>query len=220
MAFSTASDVESYTQINFDSSLETHLTNNIIPFVDASIEQYVGYTLSHGTKTETFTGDQTKEIFLRHLPVRSITSVVEDDITLTEGNQKDFVFYDSGRLRRLGKRWSYAREKNIVVTYVSGYTAFGGGLSTDLPIQIKMVSSRASARLLENILSVSSQQEPSEITAQNTSAGTAGNFNLAMSERIGDYSADYPVGTDALSIAPLTTADMNLLSPFRKSYFV
>ena len=95
MAFSTASDVESYTQINFDSSLETHLTNNLIPFVDAAIEQYVGYTLSHGTKSETFTGDQTKEIFLRHLPVHSITSVVEDDITLTEGNQKDFVFYDS-----------------------------------------------------------------------------------------------------------------------------
>ena len=218
MAFSTASDVESYTQINFDSSLETHLTNNLIPFVDAAIEQYVGYELSHGTKTETFTGDQTQEIFLRHLPVHSITSVVEDDITLTEGNQKDFVFYDSGRLRRLGKRWSYAREKNIVVTYVSGYTAFGGGLSTDLPIQIKMVSSRAAARLLENILSVSSQQEPGEISAQGSS--TAGNFNIAASERIGDYGVDYAIGTEALSVSPLTQSDMNLLSPFRKSYFV
>ncbi len=218
MAFSTAADVESYTQIDFDSSIETHLTNNLIPFVDAAIEQYVGYELAHGTKTETFTGDQTKEIFLRHLPVRSITSVVEDSITLTQGNEKDFVFYDSGRLRRLGKRWSYAKEQNIVVTYVSGYTAFGGGLSTDLPIQIKMVSSRAAARLLENILSVSSQQEPGEISAQGSS--TAGNFNLAMSERIGDYSADYGVGTEALSLAPLTNADMSLLAPYRKSYFV
>ncbi len=218
MAFSTASDVESYTQINFDSSIETHLTNNLIPFVDAAIEQYVGYVLSHGTKTETFTGDQTQEIFLRHLPIRSITSVVEDGITLTEGNESDFVFYGSGRLRRLGKRWSYAKEQNIVVTYVSGYTAFGGGVSTDLPIQIKMVSSRAAARLLENVLSVSSQQEPGEIKAQGSTV--AGNFNLAMSERIGDYSADYGVGTEALSLAPLTNADMNLLAPYRKSYFV
>ncbi len=218
MAFSTAADVESYTQINFDSSIETHLTNNLIPFVDAAIEQYVGYTLTHGTKTETFTGDQTKEIFLRHLPVHSITSVVEDGITLTEGNESDFVFYGSGRLRRLGKRWSYAKEQNIVVTYVSGYTAFNGGVSTDLPIQIKMVSSRAAARILENTLSVSSQQEPGEISAQGSS--TAGNFNLAMSERIGDYSADYGVGTEALSLAPLTNADMNLLAPYRKSYFV
>ena len=218
MAFSTAANVESYTQINFDSSIETHLTNNLIPFVDASIEQYVGYTLTHGSKTETFTGDQTKEIFLRHLPVRSITSVVEDGITLTLGNEADFVFYDSGRLRRLGKRWSYAKEQNIVVTYVSGYTAFGGGLSTDLPIQIKMVSSRAAARLLENTLSVSSQQEPGEVSAQGSS--TAGNFNLAASERIGDYGIDYAVGTEALSVSPLTSSDMNLLAPFRKSYFV
>ena len=218
MAFSTAADVESYTQINFDSALETHLTNNLIPFVDAAIDQYVGYELTHGTKTETFTGDQTHEIFLRHLPVRSITSVVEDDTTLTQGNSADYVFYDSGRLRRLGKRWSYAKEQNIVVTYVSGYTAFGGGLSTDLPIQIKMVSARASARLLENILSVSSQQEPGEISAQGST--TSGNFNMAMSERIGDYSADYGIGVEALSTAPLTQSDMNLLSPYRKSYFV
>jgi len=218
MAFSTAANVESYTQINFDSSIETHLTDNLIPFVDAAIEQYVGYTLTHGSKTETFTGDQTKEIFLRHLPVRSITSVVEDGITLTLGNEADFVFYDSGRLRRLGKRWSYAKEQNIVVTYVSGYTAFGGGQSTDLPIQIKMVSSRAAARLLENTLSVSSQQEPGEVSAQGSS--TAGNFNLAASERIGDYGIDYAVGTEALSVSPLTSSDMNLLAPFRKSYFV
>lgn len=218
MAFSTAADVESYTQIDFDSDLETHLTNNIIPFVDAAINQYVGYNLEYGTKTETFTGDQTREIFLRHLPVRSITSVVEDDTTLTQGNSADYVFYDSGRLRRLGKRWSYAKEQNIVVTYVSGYTVFGGGVSTDLPIQIKMVSSRAAARMLEATISVSSQQEPGEISAQGSS--TAGNFNLAVSERIGDYSADYSIGLDALSLSPLTASDMSLLSPYRKSYFV
>ena len=81
-----------------------------------------------------------------------------------------------------------------------------------------MVSSRAAARILENTLSVSSQQEPGEISAQGSS--TAGNFNLAMSERIGDYSADYGVGTEALSLAPLNNADMNLLAPYRKSYFV
>jgi len=218
MAFSTATDVEAYTQIDFDSDLESHLTTNIIPFVDAAINQYVGYDLSYGTKTETFTGDQTKEIFLRHLPVWSITSVVEDDYTLTEGNTSDFVFYDSGRLRRLGKRWSYAREQNIVVTYVSGYTAFGGGVDTDLPIQIKMVSSRAAARMLEATLSVSSQQDPGEISAQG--ASTSGNFNLAVSERIGDYAADYTIGLDALSVSPLSSSDMQLLSPYRKNYFI
>ena len=81
-----------------------------------------------------------------------------------------------------------------------------------------MVSSRAAARMLEATISVSSQQEPGEISAQGSS--TAGNFNLAVSERIGDYSADYSIGLDALSLSPLTASDMSLLSPYRKSYFV
>src|SRR5210317_847739 len=220
MAFSTAADVEAYTRIDFDSGLESHLTDNLIPFVDESIVQFVGYDLEQQTQVETFTGDQTKEIFLTHMPVRSVTSVVEDDFTLTEGASADYVFYPNGRLRRIGIRWSYAREQNIVVTYNAGYTAHGGGLSTDLPSVFKMVSARASARLLEAVLVVSSQQEPSEITDQNTSAGTAGNFNLTTSERIGDYSANYDIGLDALSMPPLSQSDRTLLSPYRKSFFV
>lgn len=220
MAFSTAADVEAYTRIDFDSGLESHLTNNLIPFVDEAIVNFVGYDVESKTQTETFTGDQTKEIFLTHIPVRSITSITEDDATLTEGSSADFIFYPNGRVSRLGKRWSYARERNIVVTYVAGYTAHGGGLSTDLPTVFKMVSARASARLLEAVLVVSSQQEPAEIGDQNVSAGTAGNFNLATNERIGDYSATYSVGLDALSLPPLSAADRSLLSPYRKSFFV
>jgi len=220
MAFSTAADVEAYTRIDFDSGLESHLTNNLIPFVDEAIVQFVGYDLEQQTQVETFTGDQTKEIFLTHMPVRSITSLTEDDVALTEGSSADFIFYPNGRVSRLGKRWSYARERNIVVTYVAGYTAHGGGLSTDLPTVIKMVSARASARLLEAVLVVSSQQEPAEIGDQNVSAGTAGNFNLAGTERIGDYSATYSIGLDALSLPPLSQSDRSLLSPFRKSFFV
>ena len=220
MAFSTAADVEAYTRIDFDSGLESHLTNNLIPFVDEAIVNFVGYDLEQQTQVETFTGDQTKEIFLTHMPVRSITSVTEDDVTLTEGSSADFIFYPNGRLSRLGKRWSYARERNIVVTYVAGYTANGGGLCTDLPTVIKMVSARAAARLLEAVLVVSSQQEPSEIGDQNVSAGTVGNFNLSQTERIGDYSASYNIGLDALSVAPLSGSDRTLLSPYRKSFFV
>lgn len=220
MAFSTAADVEAYTRIDFDTDLETHLTDNLIPFVDEAIVQFVGYDVEYKEHTETFTGDQTKEIFLTHVPVRSITSVVEDDFTLTEGSSADYVFYPNGRLRRIGIRWSYAKERNIVVTYNAGYTAHGGGLSTDLPTVFKMVSARAAARLLESVLVVSSQQEPNAITDQNTTDGTAGNFNLSTNERIGDYSASYSIGLDALSVAPLSGSDRTLLSPYRKSFFV
>ena len=52
------------------------------------------------------------------------------------------------------------------------------------------------------------------------SAGTVGNFNLSQTERIGDYSASYNIGLDALSVAPLSGSDRTLLSPYRKSFFV
>ena len=91
MAFCTASDVENYVQFALSSDLETHLTNNIIPLVEAAVKEYVGYDVEQATQTETFTGDQTKDIFLTHLPVNSITSIVEDGITLTQGNENDYV---------------------------------------------------------------------------------------------------------------------------------
>ena len=75
MAFCTASDVENYVQFALSSSLETHLTNNIIPLVEAAIKEYVGYDVEQATQTETFTGDQTNDLFLTHLPVNSITDL-------------------------------------------------------------------------------------------------------------------------------------------------
>ena len=39
MAFCTASDVENYVQFALSSDLETHLTNNIIPLVEANYQR-------------------------------------------------------------------------------------------------------------------------------------------------------------------------------------
>ena len=78
MAFCTAANVEQYVQFALSSNLESHLTDNIIPLVEAAIKEYVGYDVEQQTQTETFTGDQTKDIFLTHLPVNSITSIVKD----------------------------------------------------------------------------------------------------------------------------------------------
>ena len=148
MAFCTAADVRQYVQFSLDSSLTTHLTDNIIPLVEAAIIEYVGYDVEQTTQTETFTGDQTKDIFLTHLPVNSITSIVEDGITLTQGNENDYVSYKNGRVTRIGKRWSYLKPLNIVVTYNAGYYARSGSDNPKLPIQFTAVTERASARIL------------------------------------------------------------------------
>ena len=218
MAFCTASDVENYVQFALSSSLETHLTNNIIPLVEAAIKEYVGYDVEQATQTETFTGDQTNDLFLTHLPVNSITSIVEDGTTLTEGNEAHFIKYSNGRVTRIGTRWSYAKPLNIVVTYNAGYYARSGSDTPKLPIQFKAVTERASARILESTLIIASQQEAAEIAGQTSS--TASNFTMADSQRVGDYSISYPGGLALNAATVLTAADLTLLAPYRRQFFV
>lgn len=218
MAFCTASDVENYVQFALSSSLETHLTNNIIPLVEAAIIEYVGYDVVQATQVETFTGDQTNDIFLTHLPVNSITSIVEDGTTLTEGNEAHFIKYSNGRVTRIGTRWSYAKPLNIVVTYNAGYYARTGSDNPKLPIQFKAVTERSAARILESTLIIASQQEADEIKGQTTSEPS--NFMLSDSQRMGDYSVSYPGGLSLNAATVLTAADLTLLAPFRRQFFV
>ena len=121
MALCSASDVETFLEIDLSTTVEGHVTNTFIPYVDAAIKRYLGYDIEQATFTETFDGNEQKDIFLRHVPIASITSVTEDGSTLTEGNTKDYVYYDNGRLSRIAIRWSGIKPKNVVVTYVGGY---------------------------------------------------------------------------------------------------
>ena len=184
MAFCTAADVETFALIDFHSDLESHLTNELIPVVEDAIREYVGYTVDYGTYTETFSGNQTREYFLDERPVNAVTSVVEDGTTLEYGNQKDFLWYKNGRIRRIGSRWSFAYPDNITVSYTAGYDT-GGGYGVALPNNFRVVAARASARLLESALVLSAQQEPSEIVAQKPSATQVSNNlrNLENQER-------------------------------------
>jgi len=217
MAFSTATDVETFALIDFHSDLETHLTNNIIPLIDDAIREYVGYDVDYATHTETFSGNQTKELFLEQRPVISVTSVVEDGTTLTYGNQEDFLWYNNGRIRRVGSRWSFAYPDNITVTYTAGYDT-GGGTGITLPNAFKYVSARASARLLESQLVMSSQQEAGEIVAQSSSQ--VSNFTAADSESMGDYSISYVGNLGMNSVTLLAGADLQILGKYRKTFFL
>ena len=217
MAFCTAADVESFALIDFHSDLETHLTNELIPIVEDSIREYLGYTVDYGTYTETLSGNQTRELFLDERPVLSITSITEDDTTLTYGNDEDFLWYENGRIRRIGSRWSFAKPDNIVVTYTAGYDT-GGGTGRALPRVFKYVTARAAARLLESALVLSSQQEAAEIVSQTSSQ--VGNFTAADSESMGDYSISYVGNIGMNSVSVLSGSDLQLLGQYKKSFFL
>ena len=217
MAFCTAADVETFALIDFHSDLESHLTNELIPLVEDAIREYVGYDVDYNTHTELFSGNQTRELFLQQAPVLSITSITEDDTVLEYGNDKDFLWYENGRIRRIGSRWSFARPDNISITYTAGYDT-GGGTGRTLPRAFKYVTARAAARALESALVLSAQQEAAEIVAQTSSQ--VSNFTAADSESMGDYSISYVGNIGMNSISLLSGADLQILGKYRKGFFL
>ena len=130
---------------------------------------------------------------------------------------EDYVWYENGRLRRVGSRWSFAYPDNIVVTYTAGYNT-GGGTGTALPRAFRYVSARASARLLESELVLSSQQEAAQIVAQTSSQ--VSNFTAADSESMGDYTVNYVGNIGMSTVSILAGSDMQILGKFRKNFFI
>ena len=94
MALSTVSDVEKVLGVDLSSNDESNVTSVFIKAADAAIENYVGYGLDYQASiTEKFDGNDDDSIYLKHIPVVSVTSIVEDGVTLTEGNDEDYVVY-------------------------------------------------------------------------------------------------------------------------------
>lgn len=214
MALSSVTGVERFLQIDVDSTLENHIEFTFIPYVDAAIKRFLGYDVEQATYTEVFDGNEQQDLFLRHIPIASITSVTEDGNTLVSGNEKDYVHYDNGRLRRITIRWSGIKPKNVSVTYVGGYAA------ADIPTVIKETSARAAARLLMTSLQTSAKADTGQVSSHLTDNTTTTNFDVALTERIGDYDVSY-ADVVIQNLQPvLTNADMALLQPFRSRFFV
>jgi len=214
MALCSVSDVSTFLQLDLNSTLEGHITNTYIPYVDAAIKRFLGYDVEEATHTETFDGNEQNDIFLRHVPISSISSITEDGSTLTEGNERDFVSYSNGRVQRITIRWSGIKPKNVVVTYVGGYSA------ADMPDVIKMTSARATARLVMTSLQISAKADTGEVSTHLVDNTNTTNFDVALTERVGDY--DVAFGDVIIqNLQPvLTAADMAMLQPFRSRFFV
>ncbi len=215
MALCSVSDVESMVQIDYSSDLETDITNVFIPYVDSAIKRFLGYDPEYNSSiVEKFDGREKTHLFLKVVPVVSMTSVVEDGFTLEEGNDKDYVAYlEEGFLVKTGKsRWSDARMQNVVVTYAAGFQT--------MPDTIRYTSARAVARLINSTLQLSSLQPKAEITSHKSDdTNNDGNFYSVQSESVGDLSLSYgePMGT---SLGPALSAfDITTLMPYKRIFF-
>ena len=221
MALSTVSDVKSVIGVDMSSTDETAVTNIFIKAADAAIKNYVGYELEYSASiVDTFDGNNKEELFTKVAPVISVTSIVEDSVSLTEGNQEHFVVYkDLGRIKRTGsKRWSSIRLQNVVVTYRAGYSD-SEGTAEDIPVDIKLISARAAGKLFVAAAALGSQQSTGDVSTHAADKTADSQFQLVKSERLGDYSATYESVTELMDNEILTNKDKSTLSKYKRQYF-
>lgn len=221
MALSTVSDVQSAIGIDVSSTDETTITNLFIPAADAAIKNYVGYELEYNSAiVDTLDGANTQEIYTSVAPIISITSVVEDEVTLTEGNQEHFVVYKAlGKIRKTNmKRFSDIRLQNIVITYKAGYSD-SESTAEDIPLDIKFISARCAGRLFVGAAALGSQQSTGVVSTHNADSSTDSQFQLVRNERLGDYAATYEPVAELMKQDILTKEDKAILNKYKRQYF-
>tara|TARA_R100000353_G_scaffold176121_1_gene149287 strand:- start:1052 stop:1690 length:639 start_codon:yes stop_codon:yes gene_type:complete len=212
MALCTVSDVESIIGVDLSTTLESTVTNSLIPFADQIIKTYLGYDIEASNQTEVLFGDNNREINLKHIPVNSITSITEDGNSLTEGNESDFVFHSNGRVERVLGRWSGAKPKNITVVYNAGYST--------IPDDIKFTSARISARILMSSLNVSSNADTGTVDTHLSDSTNGASMSTVVEERIGDLQVQYNDPLAYFDGPLLKDSDRLLIAPYKKQVFV
>lgn len=117
------SDVEAIIQVTFGDPADS-IVAFLIGIATARIETLVDRTFADEAGIiETLDGGGRSTLYLSKWPVSTITSVVEDGVTLT-ANEHYLAYMDRGKLVRGTSssrwRWTYNRQ-GVVVTYDGGY---------------------------------------------------------------------------------------------------
>jgi hypothetical protein len=116
----------------------------LIDSVSALFDGYVRWTLALTTYTsKLLDGSGRENLLLPVRPVASITSIKEDDVTLTLGDDYDYLAdLEIGILFRVDGAWAAGRQ-NIEITYKAGYVVQGatpGTGETALPGDLKLAA--------------------------------------------------------------------------------
>ena len=212
MALCSFSDVEAIVGIDFSSTVQTSITNNFIPYSDKVIKTYIGYEIEQTNHTEVLFGDNMRELSLINLPVNSITSIVEDGQTLTEGNENDFVVHPNGRLERVLSRWSGSKPRNITVVYNAGYAT--------IPEDIRFTSARISARMVLSALNLGSQAKAGAVDTHLADSTNGADMAIVLQERIGELTVQFADPLAYFDGELLKESDKYLLAPYKKQVLV
>lgn len=136
--FCTVDDVEDFLQIEISEAAAVASCERAIEEVTEVVRNYTHQVISKVTETITIDCEGGWKIFLPQLPVTAVTSVVENDETLTA--EEDYKLGQHGILYRLTRKWS-AGVQNVAVRYSHGYST--------IPEDIVGVATRSAARVYQ-----------------------------------------------------------------------
>jgi len=122
-------------QTAMDSLLESLLDS----FNDV-IEDYLGVTCINTEYTETYDGDGTDTLFLKHYPIASVSSLSVDDETVSSD---DYSIYKEEGFIRLDSSIFTKDNQNVSITYTAGHGATRVAVPNPLKLALKTWVARA-----------------------------------------------------------------------------
>ena len=119
-ALITTEDLKAY--LDMKDSTQDKLLEILINAISTLFDQYTSRNLKEATYTDLYLDGNGEEImYLPDWPIGSITSIAEDSVALTEGEDNDYYLYaDEGYLVRISAVWLKGY-KTIKITYKAGY---------------------------------------------------------------------------------------------------
>lgn len=132
-------DVKTY--LGITTNAEDALIKALITQASAQIENYCNRTFAQTTYTETRNGRGSRTMFMRQIPIVSVTALTIDGVTVqASSNPQTYGYvFDDERIYLRGTSPSYGPYgqpdcfsrgvQNVVVTYTAGFSAIPGDVA-------------------------------------------------------------------------------------------
>ena len=126
-------DIRAFLNIPTAQTGKDALLVDLLDAYNGKMENYLGVTMINTTYTESYDGDDTDCLFLKHYPIISVTSLSIDDTALSVVVDDDFYIYEEGYIKLDDDTFTTTDYKNVDIVYVAGH----GAARTNIPDVLK-----------------------------------------------------------------------------------
>ena len=135
----TLAEMRAFLSIPTAQTGKDDLITDLLDAYNEEIEEYLGVKMLNTTYTESYDGDGTNTLFLKHYPIISVTSLSIDDTALSVTEDDDFFIYaEDGFIRLDSDTFTTTDPRNIDIVYVAGHGVARINISRVLKQALKM----------------------------------------------------------------------------------